>query len=37
MGDIQSLSDLDWETVEPRQIYKFNSKYFLTMGKYRRH
>lgn len=32
MGDITPLSDLDYRTVEPLRIYKFNPKYFLTMG-----
>jgi hypothetical protein len=32
MGDIVPLTDLDWKTEEPRTIYKFNPKYFLTMG-----
>lgn len=34
MGAIESLTDLKWETEEPRKIYKFSPKYFLTMGKY---
>jgi hypothetical protein len=32
MGVIHSLTDLKWETVEPKRVYKFSSKYFLTMG-----
>lgn len=32
MGDIIPLTDFDWKTEEPRKIYKFNPKYFLTMG-----
>ena len=32
MGDIAPLSNLSWTTEEPRKIYKFNPKYFLTMG-----
>jgi hypothetical protein len=32
MGVIQPLTDFKWETVEPKIIYKFSPKYFLTMG-----
>ncbi|KUJ17151.1 uncharacterized protein LY89DRAFT_646318 [Mollisia scopiformis] len=32
MGAIEPLSNLKWETEEPRKIYKFSPKYFLTMG-----
>ncbi len=33
MGVIEPLLNLDWATEEPRKIYKFSPKYFLTMGK----
>jgi hypothetical protein len=33
MGVIESLTDLNWETVEPKKAYKFSPEYFLTMGK----
>lgn len=33
MGVIEPLSTLDWAAEEPRKIYKFSPKYFLTMGK----
>ncbi|TVY43884.1 hypothetical protein LSUB1_G002034 [Lachnellula subtilissima] len=32
MGDVIPLKDFDWKTEEPRKIYKFSPKYFLTMG-----
>lgn len=32
MGEIIPLVNLNWKTEEPRKIYKFNPKYFLTMG-----
>lgn len=32
MGKITPLHDLDYRAVEPSRIYKFNPKYFLTMG-----
>lgn len=32
MGAIQPLTELNWETVEPKRVYKFSPKYFLTMG-----
>jgi hypothetical protein len=33
MGVIEPLTDLNWEKVEPKKVYKFSPKYFLTMGK----
>ena len=32
MGRVTPLLDFDYRTVEPSRIYKFNPKYFLTMG-----
>ena len=32
MGEIKALQGLDYRTVKPLRIYKFNPKYFLTMG-----
>ncbi|KAF4121708.1 Protein of unknown function (DUF3445) [Geosmithia morbida] len=32
MGDIQPLTNLDWESQEPERIYRFADKYNLTMG-----
>lgn len=33
MGQITPSSDLDYRTIKPERIYRFNPKYFLTMGK----
>ncbi|RDW57793.1 hypothetical protein BP5796_12594 [Coleophoma crateriformis] len=32
MGAIEPLTEFDWKTQEEERIYKFNPKYFLTMG-----
>lgn len=32
MGTIAPLQDFDYRTAEPLRVYKFQPKYFLTMG-----